>query len=81
MKASFGFKKLIPSVIAVTTGIASVVILSQALRTLPAGTDYAAWTGIGATGSVLLGIQFFSERDPARWSALVSSSRASSAFG
>lgn len=36
-------------------------------RTLPIGTGYAAWTGIGATGSVLLGILFFNEsRDPAR---------------
>lgn len=67
MKASFGFTRLMPSVIAVTTGIASVVILSQALRTLPVGTGYAAWTGIGATGSVLLGILLFNEsRDPAR---------------
>jgi quaternary ammonium compound-resistance protein SugE len=66
-KASFGFTRPTPSVIAVTTGIASVVILSQALRTLPVGTGYAAWTGIGATGSVLLGILFFNEsRDPAR---------------
>jgi quaternary ammonium compound-resistance protein SugE len=61
MKASFGFTKLLPSVIAVATGIASVVILSQALRTLPVGTGYAAWTGIGAIGSVVLGMVFFNE--------------------
>jgi quaternary ammonium compound-resistance protein SugE len=61
MKASFGFTRLIPSAVAVTTGIASVAILSQALRTLPVGTGYAAWTGIGAIGSVVLGIALFDE--------------------
>jgi quaternary ammonium compound-resistance protein SugE len=61
MKASFGFTRLIPSVIAVTAGIVSVLILSQALRTLPVGTGYAAWTGIGAAGSVVLGIVLFNE--------------------
>ena len=61
LKASNGFTRLTPSALAVITGIASVVILSQALRTLPVGTGYAAWTGIGATGSVILGILLFNE--------------------
>lgn len=61
LKASQGFTKFVPSAISITTGIASVVILAQALRTLPVGTGYAAWTGIGAVGSVVLGIVLFGE--------------------
>jgi len=61
MKASYGFTKLVPSTFAVVTGVASVVILAQALRTLPVGTGYTAWTGIGAVGSVVFGIVLFNE--------------------
>lgn len=61
LKASEGFTRVIPSVATLVTGVASVVILSQALRTLPVGTGYAAWTGIGAVGSVVLGMVLFDE--------------------
>jgi len=56
MKASEGFTRLIPGVLTVGTGLASVVLLSLALRTLPIGTGYAIWTGIGAAGTAILGI-------------------------
>lgn len=66
-KRRTAFTKVVPSAVAVITGTASVVILSQALRTLPVGTGYAAWTGIGAVGSVVLGIASFNEsRDLSR---------------
>lgn len=56
MKASEGFTRLIPGVLTVGAGLASVVLLSLALRTLPIGTGYAIWTGIGAAGTAILGI-------------------------
>lgn len=56
MKLSAGFTRLIPSLFTVVTGLASVVLLSYSLRTLPVGTGYAVWTGIGAAGTAILGI-------------------------
>jgi quaternary ammonium compound-resistance protein SugE len=56
MKSSDGFTRLIPSLFTVATGLSSVVLLSLALRTLPMGTGYAVWTGIGAAGTAILGI-------------------------
>jgi len=56
MKASAGFTRLIPGLLTFGTGLASVVLLSLALRTLPIGTGYAVWTGIGAAGTAILGI-------------------------
>lgn len=56
MKSSEGFTRLAPAVLTVVTGIASVVLLSLALRTLPVGTGYAVWTGIGAAGTAILGM-------------------------
>lgn len=56
MKASDGFTRLIPGVLTVATGLSSVVLLSLALRTLPIGTGYAVWTGIGAAGTAILGM-------------------------
>ena len=56
MKASLGFTRLWPSLLTVATGVSSVVLLSLALRTLPVGTGYAVWTGIGAAGTALLGM-------------------------
>ena len=63
MKSSAGFTRLIPSLFTVVSGLASVALLSFSLRTLPMGTGYAVWTGIGAAGSALLGIMLFG--DPA----------------
>lgn len=47
---------MIPGLLTVGTGLSSVVLLSLAMRTLPMGTGYAVWTGIGAAGAALLGI-------------------------
>ena len=56
-----------PSVLTVVAGVASFLILSQSLKTLPVGTGYAMWTGIGAVGTALLGIWLFNEpRDVSR---------------
>ncbi len=56
MKWSEGFTRLIPALFTVGTGLSSVFLLSLSLRTLPVGTGYAVWTGIGAAGTALLGI-------------------------
>ena len=56
MKWSEGFTRLIPSLFTVSTGLASISLLSFSLRTLPIGTAYAVWTGIGAAGTATLGM-------------------------
>jgi quaternary ammonium compound-resistance protein SugE len=56
MKYSEGFTRLAPSVMTVACGLSSVALLSISLRTLPVGTGYAVWTGIGAAGTAILGI-------------------------
>jgi len=61
MKYSAGFSRLWPSVITVVAALASFYYLSLALHTLPVGTAYAVWTGIGAVGTALLGILLFGE--------------------
>jgi len=61
LKYTEGFTKLWPSVGTVAAMTASVVLLGWAMRTLPVGTAYAVWTGIGAVGTVLLGIVLFGE--------------------
>lgn len=61
MKMSEGFTRLIPSIITVVFMILSVVLLSISMKTLPLGTAYTVWTGIGAIGSFLVGIFFLNE--------------------
>ena len=61
IKYSEGFTKLWPSVWAVAGMIASFFFLSQATKTLPMGTAYGIWTGIGALGAVIVGILAFQE--------------------
>ena len=61
LKYSHGFTKLIPSSIAIGGIVFSLYLLSLATKTLPIGTAYAIWTGIGAFGAVLLGIFLFKE--------------------
>lgn len=56
MKSSEGFTRIIPGLFTVTTGLSSIFLLSLSLRTLPVGTAYAVWTGIGAAGTAILGI-------------------------
>lgn len=62
MKQSEGFSKLTPSIITLVTMIASFWLLSLAMRTLPLGTAYTIWTGIGAVGAFVIGITFLGEQ-------------------
>jgi quaternary ammonium compound-resistance protein SugE len=61
LKYTDGFTRFWPSVGTVAAMVISVVLLGWAMRTLPVGTAYAVWTGIGAVGTVLLGILLFGE--------------------
>jgi quaternary ammonium compound-resistance protein SugE len=61
MKRSAGFTLLVPSVLTIVTMIASFWLLSLSMRTLPLGTAYTVWTGIGAVGAFLVGIAFLGE--------------------
>lgn len=63
LKYTQGFTQPLPSVVTVAMMVASFACLGLALRTLPLGTAYAIWTGIGTIGTVLLGIMLF--REPA----------------
>jgi quaternary ammonium compound-resistance protein SugE len=63
LKYTEGFSRLIPSVLTLVSMAASVGMLGLALKTLPIGTAYAVWTGIGAVGTAILGIVLFG--DPA----------------
>lgn len=61
MKASEGFTRLVPSVIFLVTMSTSLFLLNRATLTLPLGTAYAIWVGIGATGTALVGIFVYGE--------------------
>jgi len=61
MKLSDGFTKLGPSVVTIGTMIASFALLSYSMRTLPLGTAYTIWTGIGAVGSFAVGVLVLQE--------------------
>lgn len=61
LKYTEGFTKFWPSFFIGISMILSVVLLGLALKTLPVGTAYSVWTGIGAIGTVLLGIYLFDE--------------------
>jgi len=67
LKLSEGFTRLTPAAFTVAAGLSSVILLSMALRTLPVGTGYAVWTGIGAGGTAILGIALLGDSaSPAR---------------
>jgi quaternary ammonium compound-resistance protein SugE len=61
LKYTEGFSRLVPSVLTVAAMILSLALLGLALKTLPVGTAYAVWTGIGAVGTAALGIYLFGE--------------------
>jgi quaternary ammonium compound-resistance protein SugE len=61
LKYTEGFTRLGPTTWTVAAMVASVVLLGWAMKTLPVGTAYAVWTGIGAAGTVVLGILLFGE--------------------
>ena len=62
MKQSHGFTRLVPSAITIVAMIASFGLLSFSMRTLPLGTAYTIWTGIGAVGAFLVGILVLGEQ-------------------
>jgi quaternary ammonium compound-resistance protein SugE len=61
MKQSSGFTRLWPTVITLVTMVASFLLLSIAMRTLPLGTAYSVWTGIGAVGAFAVGVVVLGE--------------------
>jgi quaternary ammonium compound-resistance protein SugE len=61
MKQSEGFSRLGPSVVTLVATIASFWLLALAMRTLPLGTSYTIWTGIGAVGAFIVGITMMGE--------------------
>ena len=61
LKYTDGFSKPLPTTLVVGAMVASVWLLAIALRTIPVGTGYAVWTGIGAVGTALLGMYLFDE--------------------
>ena len=61
LKYSDGFTKLWPSVYTITAMSVSLLLLALAMRTIPVGTAYAIWTGIGAVGVAILGMVLFGE--------------------
>ena len=69
LKYTDGFSRLWPSAGTLAAMAVSIVLLAMAVKTLPIGTAYAIWTGIGAVGAVALGIVLFG--DPATWPRLL----------
>jgi len=63
LKYTEGFSKLVPTVLTGAAMLISIVLLGLALKSLPVGTAYAVWTGVGAVGTAILGIALFG--DPA----------------
>ncbi len=61
LKYSEGFTKPVPAVITAVTLVISMVLLGWSVRTLPIGTAYAVWTGIGAVGAAIAGLMLFGE--------------------
>jgi quaternary ammonium compound-resistance protein SugE len=61
LKYTEGFSRAVPTILTVAAMIFSIVLLGLALKTLPVGTAYAVWTGIGAVGTAALGIYLFGE--------------------
>jgi quaternary ammonium compound-resistance protein SugE len=61
LKYTEGFTRPMPSILTVLAMAASFWLLATAMKTLPVGTAYAVWTGIGAVGTVILGILLFNE--------------------
>jgi quaternary ammonium compound-resistance protein SugE len=61
LKYTEGFSRLWPSVLTIAAMGVSVVLLALALKSIPVGTGYAVWTGVGAVGTAVLGIVLFGE--------------------
>ncbi|HEY0008311.1 MAG TPA: quaternary ammonium compound efflux SMR transporter SugE [Tepidisphaeraceae bacterium] len=61
LKYTHGFTRPLPTALTIACMILSFALLGSALKTLPVGTAYAVWTGIGTVGTAILGIAFFGE--------------------
>lgn len=61
LKYTEGFTKFFPSMLTIAAMVVSFLLLSYSLKTIPIGTAYAVWTGIGACGTLLFGIFFLGE--------------------
>ena len=61
LKYSHGFSRPVPTTLTLVAMVASMYLLSMAVRTLPVGTAYAVWTGIGSVGAFVAGILLFKE--------------------
>ena len=62
MKQSNGFTKVVPGIVTIVTMIASFGLLSVSMKTLPLGTAYTIWTGIGAVGAFVVGVAVLGEQ-------------------
>ena len=71
LKYTEGFTRLMPSVLTLTAMAISMALLGLALKTLPIGTAYAVWTGIGAVGTAILGIVLFGDPATMAWLACI----------
>ena len=72
LKYSEGFTRLWPSVVTLAAIAASFAMLSLSLKSVPFGTAYAIWTGIGAAGAAVLGMALYGESaDPARLACII----------
>ena len=71
LKAADGWSRPLPGAIGVLAALASIFLLTHAMKVLPAGTAYAVWTGIGAVGVALLGMLVYGDSaSPARLSCM-----------
>ncbi|WP_085037159.1 quaternary ammonium compound efflux SMR transporter SugE, partial [Cronobacter sakazakii] len=71
LKYTHGFSRLWPSVITIVAMVVSMALLAWAMKTLPTGTAYAVWTGIGAVGAAITGILLLGESaNPMRLASL-----------
>ena len=61
LKYSDGFTRPVPSVVTGVSLVASMILLAWAMKSLPLGTAYTVWTGIGAVGAITLGVVLFKE--------------------
>jgi quaternary ammonium compound-resistance protein SugE len=61
LKQTDGFSQPVPSIVAIATALLSIWIMTVALRTLPLGSAYAVWAGIGTLGTAILAIIIYSE--------------------
>lgn len=72
LKASAGFTRPLPSILTLLAMAASFYLLAQAMKVLPVGTAYAIWVGIGAIGTVVLGILIYGDSaNPLRLASLL----------